>query len=55
LSRDSLLEESFSGKLIGKKEYPQYTRPEEFLGYRVPEELLSGDPKKIEAWKNKFL
>jgi len=41
LSADSLAEESFSDSLSGKKEYPQYTRPEEFLGYRVPSELLS--------------
>lgn len=32
-------------------EYPQYTRPEEFEGKKVPEILLSGDPKKIHAWQ----
>lgn len=32
-------------------EYPQYTRPEEFEGKKVPEILLSGDPKKIKAWQ----
>ncbi len=32
-------------------EYPQYTRPEKFLGKRVPPVLLSGDHKKIEAWR----
>lgn len=34
-------------------EYPQYTRPEEFEGKKVPEVLLSGDPKKIKAWQLK--
>ncbi|OGL29479.1 tRNA (guanosine(37)-N1)-methyltransferase TrmD [Candidatus Saccharibacteria bacterium RIFCSPHIGHO2_02_FULL_47_12] len=32
-------------------EYPQYTRPEEFKGMKVPEVLLSGDHAKIEAWR----
>jgi len=32
-------------------EYPQYTRPEEFEGKKVPEILLSGDPKKIKKWQ----
>lgn len=32
-------------------EYPQYTRPEEYKGMRVPEVLLSGDHKKIDVWK----
>lgn len=44
--------ESFSlseGKRI--IEYPQYTRPEEFNGKKVPEILLSGDHKKISAWQ----
>jgi tRNA (guanine37-N1)-methyltransferase len=44
--------ESFSisgGKRI--IEYPQYTRPEEFNGKKVPEILLSGDHKKIAAWQ----
>lgn len=40
--------ESFSGDLL---EYPQYTRPEDFLGWKVPEILLSGDHKKIEEWR----
>jgi len=34
-------------------EYPQYTRPEEFNGWKVPEVLLSGDHKKIEEWRDK--
>ena len=30
---------------------PQYTRPEEYKGWKVPSVLLSGDPKKISEWK----
>jgi len=44
-------EESFSKKFKGKKEYPQYTRPENFRGKKVPEILLSGHHAKIEDWK----
>ena len=32
-------------------EYPQYTRPEEFMGLKVPEILLSGDHSKVDAWR----
>lgn len=45
---ESLTEESFSAGVL---EYPQYTRPEEFRGMRVPEILLSGDHGKIRAWR----
>lgn len=34
-------------------EYPQYTRPEEFMGYKVPAVLLSGHHGKIKEWRNK--
>ena len=47
-NHNSLNEESFSNKLL---EYPQYTRPKEFLGLSVPEVLLSGNHKKIERWR----
>lgn len=40
--------ESFSENLL---EFPQYTRPEEFNGWGVPEVLLSGNHKKIEQWR----
>lgn len=40
--------ESFQDMLL---EYPQYTRPEEFLGKKVPEVLLSGHHAKIEQWR----
>jgi len=36
-------------------EYPQYTRPEEFRGLKVPEVLLSGNPKKIKEWQKKHI
>lgn len=42
--------DSFSSNLL---EYPQYTRPEEFRGWRVPEVLLSGHHKNIEEWRKK--
>ncbi len=45
---NSVKEESFSSPLL---EYPQYTRPREFRGHRVPEVLISGDPKKIREWQ----
>ncbi|MDD3646651.1 MAG: tRNA (guanosine(37)-N1)-methyltransferase TrmD [Candidatus Gracilibacteria bacterium] len=48
---DSLEEDSFSKKLNRQKEYPVYTRPEEFEGLKVPGILLSGNHKEIEKWK----
>ncbi|HLV61405.1 MAG TPA: tRNA (guanosine(37)-N1)-methyltransferase TrmD [Fredinandcohnia sp.] len=42
--------ESFQGGLL---EYPQYTRPPEFRGLRVPEVLVSGDHGRIAAWRRK--
>jgi tRNA (guanine37-N1)-methyltransferase len=50
-SEESGLEESFSAELEGGLEYPHYTRPAEFRGWRVPEVLLSGDHKRIEEWR----
>jgi tRNA (guanine37-N1)-methyltransferase len=44
----STVEESFANGLL---EYPQYTRPEEFAGMRVPEVLLSGNHEKIKQWR----
>ncbi|MBN1618068.1 tRNA (guanosine(37)-N1)-methyltransferase TrmD [Candidatus Dojkabacteria bacterium] len=46
---DSLSEESFEGSI--NKEYPQYTRPENFMGWVVPKVLLSGDHKKVKIWR----
>lgn len=47
-NENSALEESFTGGLL---EYPQYTRPEEFRGVKVPEVLLSGDHQRIREWR----
>ena len=43
--------ESFSAALEGGLEYPHYTRPAEFRGWRVPEVLLSGNHVLIETWR----
>jgi tRNA (guanine37-N1)-methyltransferase len=45
---DSAKEESFSAGLL---EYPQYTRPAEFRGMKVPEVLLSGNHAEIARWR----
>jgi tRNA (guanine37-N1)-methyltransferase len=50
-SEESGLVESFSPELQGGLEYPQYTRPAEFRGWRVPDVLLSGDHRRIEEWR----
>jgi tRNA (guanine37-N1)-methyltransferase len=50
-SEASSLVESFSAELEGGLEYPHYTRPADFRGWRVPEVLLSGDHAKIEEWR----
>ncbi len=50
-SEESGREESFSSALEGGLEYPHYTRPAEFRGWRVPEVLLSGDHARIDAWR----
>ncbi len=51
----SLEEESFSQKLNRQKEYPVYTRPQEFMEKKVPEVLMSWNHKEIEQWKKKNL
>jgi tRNA (guanine37-N1)-methyltransferase len=48
-SPGSLVEESFAR---GTLEYPQYTRPAEFAGHRVPDVLLSGNHAAIAAWRH---
>jgi tRNA (guanine37-N1)-methyltransferase len=45
---ESVVEESFHDDLL---EYPQYTRPRDYEGLKVPEILVSGDPKKISDWQ----
>lgn len=47
---DAASSDSFYAGLL---EYPQYTRPREFMGWEVPEILLSGDHGKIERWRRK--
>jgi tRNA (guanine37-N1)-methyltransferase len=43
--------ESFSAELDGGLDYPHYTRPADFNGWRVPDVLLSGDHRRIEDWR----
>ncbi|RKM57079.1 tRNA (guanosine(37)-N1)-methyltransferase TrmD [Butyrivibrio sp. X503] len=45
---ESAMTESFSNNLL---EYPQYSRPEEWMGKKVPPILLSGDHKKVDEWR----
>ena len=48
LASESLVNESFSEGLL---EYPQYTRPREFMGMSVPEVLLSGNHAEVDKWR----
>lgn len=48
ISGESISEESFSNGLL---EYPQYTRPEIFMGEKVPDVLLSGHHENINKWR----
>lgn len=47
---DSVIQDSFYNGLL---DYPQYTRPAEFSGYKVPEVLLSGHHENIALWRKK--
>lgn len=49
LNEASIEEETFSNNLL---EYPQYTRPLEFEGEKVPEVLISGNHQEIEKWRH---
>ena len=52
-SSENVSDESFENNLL---EYPQYTRPYDFMGLKVPDVLISGNHKKIDEWrKNKSL
>ena len=51
LREESATFESFAPALDGGLEFPQYTRPAEFRGWRVPDVLLSGDHARIESWR----
>lgn len=46
---ESTVDETFSN---GTLEYPQYTRPQEFMGLKVPDVLVSGNHEKIAEWRN---
>ncbi len=47
----SAREESFSAALEGHPEYPHYTRPADYRGWRVPDVLLSGHHERIAEWR----
>jgi tRNA (guanine37-N1)-methyltransferase len=48
---ESAVEESFSAALEGAPEYPHYTRPAEYRGWKVPEVLLTGHHEHIREWR----
>lgn len=48
ISEGSLSEESFQGGLL---EYPQYTRPQDFNGMKIPEVLVSGNHGEVDKWR----
>ena len=48
ITEESLTDESFSNGLL---EYPQYTRPQEFMGLKVPDVLVSGNHQQVEKWR----
>ena len=48
---ESAVEESFSAALGGNPEYPHYTRPAEYRGWKVPDVLLSGHHAEIGSWR----
>jgi tRNA (guanine37-N1)-methyltransferase len=48
---ESAVEESFSPALDGAPEYPHYTRPADYRGWKVPEVLLSGHHARIREWR----
>jgi len=49
--KESVASDSFQQSLL---DYPHYTRPEEYSGYRVPEVLLSGHHERIRRWRRKM-
>jgi tRNA (guanine37-N1)-methyltransferase len=48
---ESAREESFSVALEGRPEYPHYTRPADYRGWKVPDVLLSGHHEEIRNWR----
>jgi tRNA (guanine37-N1)-methyltransferase len=51
---ESAAEESFSAALGGNPEYPHYTRPAEYRGWKVPEVLLSGHHAQVNQWRRRL-
>ena len=51
INGESLKQESFSD---GTLEYPQYTKPQEFMGLKVPEVLTSGNHGEVDKWRQKM-
>lgn len=51
ITQASLDSESFNDKLL---DYPTYTKPQEFMGMKVPDVLLSGDHAKVRAWREEM-
>ncbi len=49
ISKESLENESFSNGLL---EYPQYTRPQDFMGLKVPDVLVSGNHGEVDKWRH---
>ena len=49
ISGESLRDETFTNDRV---EYPQYTRPQEFMGLKVPEVLVSGDHGAVDRWRD---
>jgi tRNA (guanine37-N1)-methyltransferase len=47
-AEDGAVDESFSGGLL---EYPQFTRPRDFRGMKVPDVLLGGNHAEIAKWR----
>ena len=52
-NEDSARNESFSAENERMLDCPQYTRPADFRGWKVPEELLSGNHAEIREWRRK--
>lgn len=48
---ESVNEDTFENNLL---KYPEYTKPAEYMGYKVPDVLLSGDHKKINDWRKEM-
>ena len=51
INGESLEQESFASGML---EYPHYTRPQEFMGLKVPEVLTSGDHGKVDKWREEM-